>query len=96
MLVISALTRGKGGRKPIGEFMEWCPELEEALAAPFTIPGITKINVGEEENGMRIAYFADLHLGSRAYHRATEDGGNAREQDVSDAFRRAVDAALEE
>lgn len=40
---------------------------------------------------MRIAHLADLHLGYRAYHRLTPRGVNAREQDVSDAFREAVD-----
>ena len=39
---------------------------------------------------MRIAHLADLHLGYRAYHRATPRGVNVREADVADAFRRAV------
>ncbi|HEX8694572.1 MAG TPA: exonuclease SbcCD subunit D [Longimicrobium sp.] len=39
---------------------------------------------------MRIAHLADLHLGYRAYHRATPRGVNVREADVADAFRHAV------
>ncbi|HVG45760.1 MAG TPA: DNA repair exonuclease [Longimicrobium sp.] len=39
---------------------------------------------------MKIAHLADLHLGYRAYHRATARGVNQREADVADAFRRAV------
>jgi DNA repair protein SbcD/Mre11 len=44
---------------------------------------------------MLIAHLADLHLGFRAYHRATARGVNARELDVADAFRRAVDRLVE-
>lgn len=40
---------------------------------------------------MKIAHLADLHLGYRAYHRVTARGVNAREADVSDAFRHAVE-----
>lgn len=39
---------------------------------------------------MKIAHLADLHLGFRAYHRATARGVNVREADVADAFRQAV------
>jgi DNA repair protein SbcD/Mre11 len=39
---------------------------------------------------LRIAHLADLHLGYRAYHRATPRGVNVREADVADAFRRVV------
>jgi DNA repair exonuclease SbcCD nuclease subunit len=41
-----------------------------------------------------IAHLADLHLGYRAYHRVTARGVNAREADVVDAFRDAVDAVV--
>lgn len=50
---------------------------------------------------MIIAHLADLHLGFRAYHRLVpgEDGGaprfNARERDVSAAFRAALDRIIE-
>lgn len=43
---------------------------------------------------MIIAHVADLHLGYRAYHRVTTRGVNAREADVADAFRDAVDAIV--
>lgn len=43
---------------------------------------------------MIIAHIADLHLGYRAYHRVTARGVNAREADVADAFREAVDAIV--
>jgi exonuclease SbcD len=39
---------------------------------------------------VRIAHLADLHLGYRAYHRATPRGINVREADVADAFRKVV------
>lgn len=50
---------------------------------------------------MIVAHLADLHLGFRAYHRlvAGEEGGsprfNARERDVSLAFRAALDRLIE-
>lgn len=44
---------------------------------------------------MKIAHLADLHLGFRAYHRATPRGLNVREADVADAFRRAVARVVE-
>lgn len=43
---------------------------------------------------MRIAHLADLHLGYRAYHRQTPEGINAREADVSRAFRQAIDKII--
>ncbi|HEX8392160.1 MAG TPA: DNA repair exonuclease [Longimicrobium sp.] len=44
---------------------------------------------------MRIAHWADLHLGFRAYHRVTQRGANVREADVADAFRQAVARTVE-
>jgi len=44
---------------------------------------------------VKIAHLADLHLGYRAYHRATPRGVNQREADVADAFRRAVAQVVE-
>jgi exonuclease SbcD len=44
---------------------------------------------------VRIAHLADLHLGYRAYHRATPRGVNVREADVADAFRHAVARVVE-
>ena len=43
---------------------------------------------------MLIAHLADLHLGFRAYHRVTARGVNAREADVAEAFREAVEAVI--
>ena len=43
---------------------------------------------------MKLAHLADLHLGFRQYDRQTARGGNQREADVADAFRRAVDDLL--
>jgi hypothetical protein len=43
---------------------------------------------------MIIAHIADLHLGYRAFHRVTARGVNAREADVAEAFREAVDAMV--
>lgn len=43
---------------------------------------------------MIIAHIADLHLGFRAYHRLTARGVNAREADVTDAFRETVDSIV--
>lgn len=39
---------------------------------------------------MKIAHLADLHLGYRAYHRATPRGVNVREADVAAAFHQAI------
>lgn len=44
---------------------------------------------------MLIAHLADLHLGFRAYHRSTARGINAREADVADAFRQALERVVE-
>ena len=43
---------------------------------------------------MLIAHLADLHLGYRAYHRLAPGGLNARELDVTQAFRAALDATI--
>jgi len=40
---------------------------------------------------VKLAHLADLHLGFRQFERQTPRGGNQREADVADAFRRAVD-----
>lgn len=40
---------------------------------------------------MKLAHFADLHLGFRRYTRQTAQGINQREADVATAFRRAID-----
>lgn len=45
---------------------------------------------------MKLAHLADLHLGFRQYDRQTPRGGNQRETDVADAFRRAVDDLLDQ
>lgn len=45
---------------------------------------------------MRIAHLADLHLGYRAYHRATPRGINVRENDVTEAFRQVVAKVAEQ
>lgn len=45
---------------------------------------------------MKLAHLADLHLGFRQYDRQTSRGGNQREADVAEAFRRAVDDLLRE
>src|SRR4029077_7288776 len=42
----------------------------------------------------KLAHLADLHLGYRQFDRQTPRGGNQREADVADAFRRAVDDLL--
>jgi len=44
---------------------------------------------------MILAHLADLHLGFRAYHRMSAAGINARERDVAQAFRAAIDRLLE-
>jgi len=43
---------------------------------------------------VKLAHLADLHLGFRQYDRQTPRGGNQREADVAEAFRRAVDDVL--
>lgn len=45
---------------------------------------------------MKLAHLADLHLGFRQFERQTSRGGNQREADVAEAFRRAVDDLLEQ
>jgi exonuclease SbcD len=45
---------------------------------------------------VKLAHLADLHLGFRQYDRQTPRGGNQREVDVADAFRRAVDDLLDQ
>ena len=45
---------------------------------------------------MKLAHLADLHLGFRQFDRQTPRGGNQREADVADAFRRAVDDLLQQ
>ena len=45
---------------------------------------------------MKLAHLADLHLGYRHLERQTSRGGNQREADVAEAFRRAVDDLLEQ
>lgn len=44
---------------------------------------------------MNILHLADTHLGYSAYRKATEEGVNQREIDVYDAFRQAVDHAIQ-
>jgi DNA repair exonuclease SbcCD nuclease subunit len=43
---------------------------------------------------VKLAHLADLHLGFRQYERQTPRGGNQREADVAEAFRRAVDDVI--
>lgn len=43
---------------------------------------------------MKLAHLADLHLGFRQFDRQTPRGGNQREADVAESFRRAVDDIL--
>ncbi len=45
---------------------------------------------------MRIAHLADVHLGFRQFARLDPGGVNQREADVAEAWRRAVDALIEE
>src|SRR5881397_3188970 len=45
---------------------------------------------------MKLAHLADLHLGYRQFDRQTPRGGNQREADVAEVFRRAVDDLLEQ
>lgn len=44
---------------------------------------------------MKILHFSDTHLGYQAFDRVTDDGINAREQDVYNAFERVVERILE-
>ncbi len=44
---------------------------------------------------MKILHFSDTHLGYQAFDRVTDEGINAREQDVYDAFKRVVNRILE-
>lgn len=44
---------------------------------------------------MRLVHLSDLHLGYRQYQRLTAAGINQREADVAQAFRNAVDRAIE-
>ncbi len=44
---------------------------------------------------MRILHFSDTHLGYQAFDVVNDQGINAREQDVYDAFERVVDRVLE-
>jgi len=43
---------------------------------------------------VKLAHLADLHLGFRQYDRQTARGGNQREADIAEAFRRTVDDLL--
>ena len=43
---------------------------------------------------MRILHFSDTHLGYQAFDRVSDEGVNAREQDVYDAFERVIDRIL--
>jgi len=43
---------------------------------------------------VKLAHLADLHLGFRQFERQTPRGGNQREADIAEAFRRAVDDLL--
>jgi DNA repair protein SbcD/Mre11 len=45
---------------------------------------------------VKLAHLSDLHLGFRQFDRQTPRGGNQREADVAEAFRRAVDDLLEQ
>jgi DNA repair protein SbcD/Mre11 len=45
---------------------------------------------------VKLAHLADLHLGFRQYDRQTPRGGNQREADVADAFRRVIADLLEQ
>ena len=44
---------------------------------------------------MKLAHLSDTHLGLRQLHYTLEGGRNTREQDVYDAFERAVDKIIE-
>src|SRR3954452_14284957 len=43
---------------------------------------------------MRLAHLSDTHLGLRQLHYTLDGGRNAREQDIYDAFERAVDKII--
>lgn len=43
---------------------------------------------------MRLAHLADVHLGFRQYERLSAAGANLREQDVAQAFARAIDGVI--
>jgi DNA repair exonuclease SbcCD nuclease subunit len=45
---------------------------------------------------LTLAHLADLHLGFRQFDRQTARGGNQREVDVAEAFRRAIDDILQQ
>jgi len=45
---------------------------------------------------VKLAHLGDLHLGFRQFDRQTARGGNQREADVAEVFRRAVDDLLEQ
>jgi len=45
---------------------------------------------------VKLAHLADLHLGFRQCERQTPRGGNQREADVAEAFRRAVDDLIDQ
>jgi hypothetical protein len=45
---------------------------------------------------LKLAHLADLHLGFRQFERQTPRGGNQREADVAEAFRRVVDDLIGE
>jgi exonuclease SbcD len=45
---------------------------------------------------VKLAHLADLHLGFRQFERQTPRGGNQREADVAEAFRRVVDDLIGE
>jgi exonuclease SbcD len=44
---------------------------------------------------VRIVHFSDTHLGFRQLHRVNDAGRNEREQDVYDAFERAISTIIE-
>lgn len=44
---------------------------------------------------MRLVHASDLHIGFKAYSRTTGDGFNLREEDVAQAFSRAIDKTIE-
>lgn len=44
---------------------------------------------------MKLAHLSDTHLGQRQMHHTNERGRNVREQDIYDAFERAIDRIIE-
>ncbi|MDQ1686683.1 MAG: repair protein SbcD/Mre11, partial [Frankiaceae bacterium] len=44
---------------------------------------------------MKIVHLSDTHLGFRQLHRVNDAGRNEREQDVYDAFERAISKIIE-